>query len=82
MAKLLEAARSGDKRKTLIALRDKLAETIDNCDSGRDMAANSKRLMEVMAELESLPDPDAPVIVSKHDKLKQKHDNRQTKPDI
>ena len=82
MAKLLEAARSGDKRKTLIALRDKLAETIDNCDSGRDMAANSKRLMEVMAELESLPDPDAPVIVSKHDKLKQKHDNRQTKTDI
>jgi hypothetical protein len=82
MAKLLEAARSGDKRKTLIALRDKLAETIDNCDSGRDMAANSKRLMEVMAELESLPDPDAPAIVSKHDKLKQKHDNRQTKPDI
>lgn len=82
MAKLLEAARSGDKRKTLIALRDKLAETIDNCDSGRDMAANSKRLMEVMAELESLPDPDAPVIVSKHDKLKQKHDNRQTKPNI
>lgn len=82
MANLVEAARSGDKRKTLIALRDKLAETIDNCDSGRDMAANSKRLMEVMAELESLPDPDAPVIVSKHDKLKQKHDNRQTITDI
>lgn len=82
VANLVEAARSGDKRKTLIALRDKLAETIDNCDSGRDMAANSKRLMEVMAELESLPDPDAPVIVSKHDKLKQKHDNRQTITDI
>lgn len=82
MANLLEAARSGDKRKTLIALRDKLAETIDNCDSGRDMAANSKRLMEVMAELEQLPDPDAQVIVSKHDRLKQKHDNRQTITDI
>ena len=82
MARLLEAAKSGDKRKTLIALRDKLAETIDNCDSGRDMAANSKRLMEVMAELEALPDPDAQVVVSKHDRLKQKHDNRQTNPNV
>lgn len=82
MARLLEAARSGDKRKTLIALRDKLAETIDNCESGRDMAANSKRLMEVMAELEALPDPNAKVVISKHDRLKQKHDNRQTDSNV
>jgi hypothetical protein len=82
MARLLEAAKSGDKRKTLIALRDKLAETIDNCESGRDMAANSKRLMEVMAEIEALPDPDAQVVVSKHDRLKQKHDNRQTNTNV
>ena len=51
---LIEAAKSGDKRATLIALRDKLAETIENCDSGRDMASNSKRLMEVMEEIEAL----------------------------
>ena len=44
---LLEAAQSGDKRKTLIAL----------------------------AELESLPDPEEKR-VSRHDKLKQKHENR------
>jgi hypothetical protein len=72
---LLEAAKSGDKRATLIALRDKLAETIENCESGRDMAANSKRLMEVMAELESLPDP-ATIKESKHDRLKNKRENR------
>lgn len=71
---LVEAAKSGDKRATLIALRDKLAETIQNCDSGRDMASNSKRLMEVMAELETLPDP-ATIKVSKHDKLKRKYEN-------
>lgn len=71
---LVEAAKSGDKRATLIALRDKLAETIQNCDSGRDMASNSKRLMEVMAEIEALPDPSA-AKVSKHDKLKRKHEN-------
>ena len=72
---LVEAAKSGDKRATLIALRDKLAETIDNCESGRDMAANSKRLMEVMAELESLPDP-SEVKISKHDRLKEKREKR------
>ena len=72
---LIEAAKSGDKRATLIALRDKLAETIQNCESGRDMASNSKRLMEVMAEIEALPDPKAKM-VSKHDRLKNLNENR------
>lgn len=75
MTNLVDAAKSGDKRATLIALRDKLAETIQNCESGRDMAANSKRLMEVMNELERLPDPET-VKVSKHDRLKNKRDGR------
>lgn len=75
MGNLVEAAKSGDKRATLIALRDKLAETIDNCESGRDMAANSKRLMEVMAELESLPDP-SEIKISKHDRLKERREKR------
>ena len=75
MASLIAAAKSGDKRATLIALRDKLAETIQNCDSGRDMASNSKRLMEVMAEIEALPDETKPKI-SKHDRLKKKIENR------
>ena len=74
MASLVEAAKSGNKRATLIALRDKLAETIENCESGRDMAANSKRLMEVMAEIEALPDEKKKI--SKHDMLKNKHENR------
>lgn len=75
MTNLVEAAQSGDKRATLIALRDKIAQTIENCESGRDMAANSKRLMEVMAEIDALPDPDAKKM-SKHDKLKNRHENR------
>lgn len=74
MSDLLQAAKSGDKRATLIALRDKLAETIQNCDSGRDMASNSKRLMEVMAEIEALPAEDKKT--SRHDKLKAKNENR------
>lgn len=75
MNDLITAAKSGDKRATLIALRDKLAETIQNCDSGRDMASNSKRLMEVMAEIEALPEPEKEK-ASKHDRLKKKYDNR------
>ena len=75
MTNLIDAAKSGDKRATLIALRDKLAETIQNCESGRDMASNSKRLMEVMAEIEALPDPGAKK-KSKHDRLKEKLENR------
>lgn len=81
MTNLVEAAKSGDKRATLIALRDILAQTIQNCESGRDMASNTKRLMEVMAELEALPDP-AHTKVSKHDRLKQKRENRKTDSNI
>lgn len=73
MANLVEAVQSGDKRATLIALRDKIAMTIENCESGRDMAANTKRLMEVIAELEALPNPEEKKI-SKHDRLKAKHE--------
>lgn len=76
MAKnLVEAARSGNKRETLIALRDILATTIQNCESGRDMASNTKRLMEVMAEIEALPD-ESQKKTSKHDRLKKKNENR------
>ena len=75
VANLIEAAQSGDKRATLIALRDILAKTIQECDSGRDMASNTKRLMEVMAELEQMPDPEAKK-ESKHDRLKKKHEAR------
>lgn len=59
MANLMEAARSGDRRRTLEALRDKLAASIQDCESGRDVAALSKRLMEVMGELDALPQPSA-----------------------
>lgn len=74
MTNLVEAAKSGDKKATLIALRDILAKTIQECDSGRDMASNTKRLMEVMAEIEALPDETKKE--SKHDRLKRKHESR------
>ena len=57
MAGLVDAAKSGDRRKTLEALRDKIASSIQDCESGRDVAALSKRLMEVMGELDAMPKP-------------------------
>lgn len=89
---LVEAAKSGDKRETLIALRDKLAQTIENCESGRDMAANTKRLMEVMSEIEQIDaeaekerkriEAEKTQKLSKHDQLKKRHENRQTATDV
>lgn len=86
MANLVEAAKSGDKKETLIALRDILAQTIQECDSGRDMASNSKRLMEVIAEIEAIEaaeeeerkriEAEKKNKLSKHDRLKKKLENR------
>lgn len=83
MANLIDAAKSGNKKETLIALRDILAQTIQTCDSGRDMASNSKRLMEVIAEIEAIEKEEEEKKVkaekpkvSKHDRLKRKNDAR------
>lgn len=54
MAKLLDAVQSGDRRKMLVELRDEIATTIESCESGRDMAALSKRLIEVVDDIEAI----------------------------
>lgn len=80
---LVDAAKSGDKRATLVALRDILAKTIQECDSGRDMASNTKRLMEVISEIESVDREqeearrrkEAEANKSKHDRLKKRFEN-------
>lgn len=56
---LLEAVRTGDRRASLVALRDYIAASLDETESKRDAAALTKRMMEVMAEIEALPDPEA-----------------------
>lgn len=54
MGKLLDAVKDGDKRQTLVELRNEIASTIEACESGRDMAALSKRLMEVIEEIAAI----------------------------
>lgn len=58
MGKLLDAVKKRDRRLMLEALAEETAETIESTGSGRDMAALAKRLMEISAELETMPSPD------------------------
>lgn len=51
---LMDACKSGNKKKMLIAMRDIIAEKLEHCESGRDIAALSKRLAEVTDELEEI----------------------------
>lgn len=86
MANLIDAAKSGNRKEALIALRDILALTIQDCESGRDMASNTKRFIEVINELELIDkkeeeerrraEKEKNNKVSKHDRLKSKNENR------
>ena len=58
MGKLLDAVRGGDKRAILLALRDETASAIENSSSGRDIAALSKRLMEICDCIDAMPSPE------------------------
>ena len=59
MGVLKDAVRQGTKRDVLVAMRDIIAETIENTTSGRDVAALTKRLVEVSDLIDALPDPNA-----------------------
>lgn len=48
---LLDVVRAGSQRESLEALRDYLADALDNTDSPRDQAPLANRLQAVLAEL-------------------------------
>ena len=54
MGTIEDAVKSGDRLKTLIAVRDNIARTLDTTCSGRDTAQLSRRLLEVVDEIESI----------------------------
>lgn len=59
MGKLLEAVKDGDRRDVLIALRDETAKAIEDTTSGRDVAALSKRLIEIIELIDALPNAES-----------------------
>lgn len=66
---------SGDRERALVALRDRLAAQIDATASGRDVAALSLRLVDVLNELKksSPPAEKSPV-----DEIAARRANRRT----
>lgn len=50
-ASLHATVAKGDRLKSLCALRDRLAADLDVCESMRDVAALSQRLMDVLAQI-------------------------------
>lgn len=54
---IADSAKTGDRIRTLEALRDRLAVEIDQCNSARDVAALSARLQAVLAELDTIAPP-------------------------
>ena len=59
MESVKKAFESGSKRKTLEAMAMKIADTIDGCESARDIPALTKRMVEMMDEIDRCPDANA-----------------------
>lgn len=59
MTSILQAARSGDRRMLLEALRDHIASMLDDGVPAREEASLTKRLVEVVEMLDALPDAEA-----------------------
>lgn len=57
MGRLVQAAKQNDKRSMLEATRDILAYSVETCGSMRDLAALTKRLIEIQEMIDALPDP-------------------------
>lgn len=57
------SAATGDQLATLTALRDRLADEVDNCDNPRDLAPLSRQLTLVLARIAELAPPSEVSIV-------------------
>ena len=51
---LITATADGDRLESLIALRDLIAERLQRSNSDRDTASMSRRLMQILEEIEAL----------------------------
>lgn len=57
---IADAAASGIHLDTLRALRDRIASDIDTCESARDVAALSQRLMDLLKQIAEIEAAEAP----------------------
>lgn len=54
MSELTQATENGDELEMLVCLRMNLAQEIDICESGRDIASLSKQYMDVSERIREL----------------------------
>lgn len=59
MESVVKAFESGDRKRTLVAMATKIADTIDECESARDIPALTKRMVEMMDAIDKCPDHNA-----------------------
>ena len=52
---LVDAAQAGDRRATLVVLRDRLARDVDDAVEPRDVAVLVLRLTDVLAQIDEIP---------------------------
>lgn len=69
MSEFTDTIAEGGEGAQLKALRDKLATAIDEAERGADIAALTRRLLDVLAKLKSIPDDEQP---SAYDELAAK----------
>lgn len=53
--RLGRVASRGNRRATLVSLRNKLAEAIDECESARDLPGLSRQLADVLEQIDAIP---------------------------
>lgn len=70
------AAKTGDSRAALLALRDRLAREIDTCKSKRDLASLSLRFLAVLAAI----DAGRPSPRTLADELRERRESRLQNP--
>ena len=79
-----DAAATGDRIAALQALRDKIAQELDACESSRDTAALAGRLQSVLAELSEIAPPmsdETPLDVLRARRAERRADLTQRKVD-
>lgn len=74
---IAEAAATGDHLQTLIALRDKLARSLDMSTQARDTASLARNLQLVLKEIDGMPKPEVSVADEFAEKSKAR---RKSKP--
>ena len=72
MKKMIDVAPKGNELETLKVLRDRLAATIDETDSARDVAALSRQMTDVLERIEEVKSRDNTTNISSLESIRSR----------